>query len=196
MILPLAAIISRIASSKPRAMGNIMAAVAVLLIQPEQSIQAKPMARKMRRGESPTHFIDMMPYAIRLSRPFTIIPFAIKKPPMNRKIIGLAKFANASFTGTTPKITQSVGPRSEVTGMGTGSQIHQNATNVTIASNLCASGLSASPAIGINQTHRAQRGPMIAPKIWRFRSNAASFALYSAAEFVFSVSIRIIFYSL
>ena len=42
-------------------MGNIMAAVAVLLIQPEQSIHARPMARKMRRGESPTHFIDMMP---------------------------------------------------------------------------------------------------------------------------------------
>ena len=61
MVLPLAAIMSRIASSKPRAMGNIIAAVAVLLIHPEQIIHATPMARKMRRGESPTHFIDMMP---------------------------------------------------------------------------------------------------------------------------------------
>ena len=147
MTLPLAAIISRIASNRPRAMGNIMAAVAVLLIQPEQSIHAKPMARKIRRGESPTHFIDMMPYAIRLSRPFTIIPFAIRNPPMNRKIIGLAKAEKASFTDTTPKITQSVGPISDVTGMGTGSQIHQNATNVTIASSLWASGLN--PAIGV-----------------------------------------------
>lgn len=58
---PLAAIISRMASSSPRAMGNIMAAVAVLLIQPEQSMQAAPMARKMRRGLSPTHFMEIMP---------------------------------------------------------------------------------------------------------------------------------------
>ena len=61
MVLPLAAIISRMASRSPRAMGNIMAAVAVLLIQPEQSMQARPMARNMRRGLSPTHFMDMMP---------------------------------------------------------------------------------------------------------------------------------------
>ena len=73
-------------------MGNIIAAVAVLLIHPEQSIQATPMARKMRRGESPTHFIDMMPYAMRLSSPFTIIPFANRNPPMKRNIMGLAKF--------------------------------------------------------------------------------------------------------
>ena len=61
MVFPLAAIISRIASSSPKAMGNIMAAVAVLLIHPEQSIHASPMARNILRGESPTHFIDMIP---------------------------------------------------------------------------------------------------------------------------------------
>ena len=61
MGFPLAAIISRMDSSKPKAMGNIIAAVAVLLIHPEQSMHAKPRARKRRRGESPTHFIDMMP---------------------------------------------------------------------------------------------------------------------------------------
>ena len=61
MVLPFAAIISRMASNKPREMGNIIAAVAVLLTHPEQRIQARPMARKMRLGESPTHFIDMMP---------------------------------------------------------------------------------------------------------------------------------------
>ena len=61
MGLPLAAIISLMASSSPSAMGNIMAAVAVLLIQPEHRAQASPTARKMRRGLSPTHFIDMMP---------------------------------------------------------------------------------------------------------------------------------------
>ena len=61
MYLPLAAIISRIASSRPSAIGNIMAAVAVLLIHPEQSMHASPMARNILRGESPTHFMDMMP---------------------------------------------------------------------------------------------------------------------------------------
>lgn len=42
-------------------MGNIIAAVAVLLIHPEHIMLASPMARKMRRGESPTHFIDKIP---------------------------------------------------------------------------------------------------------------------------------------
>ena len=59
--MPFAAIISRIASNSPSDMGNIIAAVAVLLIQPEQSIHARPMARKILRGESPTHFIDIIP---------------------------------------------------------------------------------------------------------------------------------------
>ena len=49
------------ASNRPKDTGNIMAAVAVLLIQPEQRIQASPMARKIRLGESPTHFIDRRP---------------------------------------------------------------------------------------------------------------------------------------
>ena len=66
---------------------------------------------------------------------------------MNRKIIGFAKDLKASVAETTPKMTQRVGPRMEVTGMGTGSQIHQKATNVTMARSLWASGDS--PAIGI-----------------------------------------------
>ena len=66
---------------------------------------------------------------------------------MNRKIIGLAKALKASVADTTPKMTQRVGPIREVTGMGTGSQIHQKATNVTIARSLWASGDS--PAIGM-----------------------------------------------
>ena len=82
-----------------------------------------------------------------MSSPLTIIPLAIRKPPINRKIIGLAKALKASVTETTPNITQSVGPIRDVTGMGTGSQIHQKATNVTIARSLWAS--TESPAIGI-----------------------------------------------
>ena len=46
------------------------------------------------------------------------------------------KAANASFIDTTPKMTQSVGPMSEVTGMATGSVIHQMATSVIMASSL------------------------------------------------------------
>jgi len=41
-------------ASRPRQIGNIMAAVAVLLIQPEQSAAARPMAKKMRHGLEPT----------------------------------------------------------------------------------------------------------------------------------------------
>ena len=54
MLRPLAANISLMEASSPRQIGNIMAAVAVLLIQPEQSAAARPMARKMRRGLEPT----------------------------------------------------------------------------------------------------------------------------------------------
>ena len=68
---------------------------------------------------------------------------------MKRKIIGFAKALKASVADATPNMTHSVGPSSDVTGMGTGSQIHQKATKVTMASNLCASGFSASPAMGI-----------------------------------------------
>ena len=71
---------------------------------------------------------------MRLSKPFTIMPLASKKPPKKRKIIGLANAPNALSTGATPRITHSVGPKSEVTGMGTGSVIHQMATNDMIAS--------------------------------------------------------------
>ena len=81
---------------------------------------------------------------MRLSSPFTIIALAMMKPPMNRNIIGDAKAANASFIFTTPKMTQRVGPMSDVTGIATGSVIHQMATSVMIARSLCASGESPS----------------------------------------------------
>ena len=66
---------------------------------------------------------------MRLSRPFTIIPFANRKPPKNRNIIGLANCSKASFIGAMPSTTHSVGPSIDVTGMGTGSVIHQIATS-------------------------------------------------------------------
>ena len=73
---------------------------------------------------------------MRLSKPLTIIAFAITKPPMNRKIIGLAKAEKASFIFTMPRTTHSVGPMSDVTGIGTGSVIHHKATRVITASRL------------------------------------------------------------
>ena len=57
-------------------------------------------------------------------------------PPMNKKIMGLEKAAKASFIFTTSSTTQSVGPMSDVTGMGIGSVIHHMATRVTMASSL------------------------------------------------------------
>ena len=88
---------------------------------------------------------------------------AIMKPPMNRKIIGLAKAAKASFILTTPNTTQRVGPSNEVTGMGMGSVIHQRATRVMMASNLWASGVR--PPMGVIQTNNAQMGPKTAVAI-------------------------------
>ena len=46
---------------------------------------------------------------------------------MNRNIMGLANCSKASPMGAMPRTTQSVGPNSDVTGMGTGSVIHQMA---------------------------------------------------------------------
>ena len=40
--------------NSPRQIGNIIAAVAVLLTQPEQRAAARPTARKMRFGFDPT----------------------------------------------------------------------------------------------------------------------------------------------
>ena len=55
---------------------------------------------------------------MRLSKPLTIMPLASRKPPMKRKIIGLAKLANALPAGATPGVTHNVGPSSDVTGNG------------------------------------------------------------------------------
>ena len=93
IVLPFAANISLIASNRPRAIGNIMAAVAVLLTQPEHSAQARPTARKMRLGFEPTQDIDRRAKANFRSSPCIIMPLAMMKPPMKRKIMG---FANAA----------------------------------------------------------------------------------------------------
>src|SRR5574344_671130 len=76
MILPFAANISLMASKSPRAIGNIIAAVAVLLTQPEHKAAAIPIARKIRVGLEPTQDIDSRPNAKRLSRPCIIMAFA------------------------------------------------------------------------------------------------------------------------
>ena len=92
---------------------------------------------------------------------------------MNRNIIGLANEANAVFIGATLQSTHSIGPKREVTGIGTGSVIHQMATRDMMASSLCCA--ASSPAIGKNQTNNAQIGPNMAPTIWRFLSNEVVF---------------------
>lgn len=55
--------------------------------------------------------------------------FARMKPPMNRKIIGLAKGANALTADATPVSTHRMGPMREVTAMGSGSVIHHKHTS-------------------------------------------------------------------
>ena len=100
------------------------------------------------------------------------MPLAMMKPPMKRKIIGLANASYAVFAVVTPKITASVGPKSDVTGIGIGSVIHHSAISVMMASSLCAS--HGRFAIGVMMTRMAQIGPQIMPKVRLFRSNANS----------------------
>ena len=106
---------------------------------------------------------------MRRSMPLTVMALAMIKPPINRKMVGLAKAAKASFIVVTPNITQSVGPRSEVTGMGTGSVIHQRHTSVMMASSMWACGDRA--LTGVSQTRKAQIGPQMAPIHLRRLSN-------------------------
>ena len=49
---------SLMANSNPIAIGIIIAAVAVLLTQPEHSVVTSPSANRMRVGLEPTHFIE------------------------------------------------------------------------------------------------------------------------------------------
>ena len=83
--------------------------------------------------------------------------------------MGLAKAANAVFMSATPKSTQSEGPSSEVTGMGTGSVIHQMATSDMMASSVCWAVLI--PSMGVSHTSSAHSGPKTAPIMWRLPSN-------------------------
>ena len=58
IVRPFAANFSLMEFRRPRQMGNIMAAVAVLLTQPEQRAAARPMARKILLGFDPTQDLD------------------------------------------------------------------------------------------------------------------------------------------
>ena len=186
---PLAAIMSLIEFSKPKQIGNIIAAVAVLLTQPEQSAVASPIAKKILRGLEPTQFLDKSQYAKRLSSPCIIIALAKMNPPINKNIIGLENAAKAADIGIAPVITARVGPISDVTGIGTGSVIHQSATSTIIAKSLCASSVRAS--IGVKITAIARIGATTKPKVRRFLSNAcsASFIRF-VLEFLSCIEIR------
>ena len=175
IVLPFTANISLMEVKSPKHIGNIIAAVAVLLTQPEQSAAARPIAKKMRLGLDPTQDLDKIQYANRLSSPLVIIAFAKIKPPKNKKIIGLANAKNASPTFTTPVATARVGPIKLVIGMGTGSVIHHSATSTVIASSLCASKEIAS--IGVKNTKRARTGAPKSPTVRRFLSKASSASL-------------------
>ena len=189
---PFAANISLIDVKSPRQIGNIMAAVAVFDTHPEQSAAARPTARNIRLGLEPTHLRDSSQYANLLSSPCFIIAFARINPPMNRKIIGFANAAKACFTETTPTTTASVGPMSDVTGIGTGSVIHHKATSTMIARSLCPGIVNAS--IGVRKTRIARSGPPNNPIVRLFRSNACSALLTAKASLlILSMIIRPLF---
>ena len=96
---------------------------------------------------------------------------------MNRNIIGLAKLSKASFIGAMSSTTHSVGPNSDVTGMGTGSVIHQIATSDMMANIWCADAEISS--IGISQISRAHSGPITIPILFLIFSNPLSVFIFS-----------------
>lgn len=95
---------------------------------------------------------------------------ASMKPPINRKMSGLAKALKAVEAGTMPMTTASVGPRSAVTGRGSGSVIHHKATSVIKASSLWAA--RDKSGMGVKKTRRAQIGAPNRPMVRLLRSNA------------------------
>jgi hypothetical protein len=99
-------------------MGNIIAVVAVLLIHIERNPVIAPKANINRAGLDPIQGRDNIAKAIRRSKPWTSMAWAMKKLPMNRKITGLAKGARTSLADPTAARMQKIGPRRAVIGIG------------------------------------------------------------------------------
>ena len=102
------------------------------------------------------------------------------KPPIKRKIMGLAKAAKAASAFTTPVMTANVGPKRDVTGIGTGSVIHHSATSTIIDSSLCASNVRAS--IGVIKISNAKSGAPKSPTVLLFLSKDCSALLMARAS--------------
>ena len=111
--------------------GNIMAAVAVLLIHIERNAVAIMNPSTSWYGPVPTH--DRIDSAILLCRPHRSIVTAMKKPPMNRKIRSFAYGADAAGASRMPKNGNSTSGRIAVAGIGIASVIHQNAIKTATA---------------------------------------------------------------
>ena len=82
--------------------------------------------------------------------------------PIKRKTTGLAKGAKTVFTGPTPAITQSAGPKSAAMGIGIASVIQSAAVKATMAASQCAS--RESPSKGKKTIMRKSSGAKKSPK--------------------------------
>ena len=154
-----------------RPIGYIMAVVAVLLIHIEMPAVTPPNTRRMRTGLRPTSREDRALNAIRRSRPWTNIASASMKLPMNRKMMGSAKGANAVRAGATRSTTASTGPISAVTASGSASVIQRTTIIARMAASRWAGAASGSGA-AISATSSA--GPRNNPTVRRRRLNCSS----------------------
>jgi len=112
---------------------SMTAVAAVLLIHIDMPATAKLNAIMIRIGLLPTHFRERSQLPNRRSKPCTVKASAMKKLPINKKIMGCEKAEKTDFIVPNPANTQSPHPNKAVTGNGMGSVIPITTTHVKIA---------------------------------------------------------------
>ena len=100
-----------------------MAVVAVLEIHMDKNAEVINNSSTDSHTRPPARRITAL--AMALSRPCSLSAEARAKPPRNRKMIGWAKLASASFTGNTPSSAASTGTSKAVMVTGIASVIHR-----------------------------------------------------------------------
>lgn len=143
-----------------RPMGIIITVVAVLEIHMDKNAVAIINPRMRRFGVSP--MTAMITRAILLWRCHRCMAKAMKNPPMNRKMRGLAYGAAAVFASEICKRGKNATGRRDVAGMGMASVIHQVAMRSAMAAIFWASGVI--PAgVGTMKRMAKMRGPRKRP---------------------------------
>ena len=113
-----------------------------------------------------------MAKANRRSRPWTLMARARMKLPRKRKMVGSAKGARTVLASATPARMHRTAPSRALTGMGTGSPIHQTTIQAMMAARACAR--ARGPGMGMNHKTSASSGPRKRLTLCRQDSNFPS----------------------